>query len=154
MKRLFLLFIAFLLILCGCAREKQSFKLPQRGRFEVVEENGGISFTAVLDGSFAEFNFTGPDTIKGLSAKTNDGAVYVLSFGGIETDVTGLPVKAACDFAAALELLGEGFEQNGGTLYAEAGGVYAEAETEDGNLTAITFFGGAKKRKYKIKTEA
>ncbi len=119
-----------------------------------MEESGGVSFTAVLDGSFAEFNFTAPNTIKGLSAKTNDGVTYALSFGGIETESTGLPVKAACDFAAALELLGAGFEQNGSTLYAEAGGMYAEAVTEGGYLTEITFFGGARKRKYKIKTEA
>lgn len=154
MKRFFLLFLVVCVPLCGCKGAGARFEIPQKGRFSVTDELSGVSFTASVDGSFAEFEFSAPETIAGLSATTADGVAYKLEYGGVKAEFTSFSVSAAADFVSALELLSFGYKNSGGTLYAEADGVWAEAVTDGNRIAELSFFNGSQKRKYKIKTEA
>lgn len=149
-----LLVLPFVLLISACTTTDTGFEISQKGRYAVTEELSGIEFKAVLEGVYAEYSFTKPLSVTGLTAVTADGVGYTLSYGGIKTQLCGASVDIAADFSAALELLRSLGEHKNGVIHAQADALYAEATINENNISEISFYNGKQKRIYKIITEA
>ncbi len=152
MKRTFAIFITLFLILTGCNKGTNKFEFPLKAKYFVTEEESGVVFEAVFDGEYREYAFISPQTLSGLCVTTNDGVTYNFSYKSMETQLGSNAIEVASDFSAAVELL-KTSKLNKNKFFASADAIYAEGIIENENITAIEFFNGAVKRRYKIKTE-
>lgn len=153
MKRIFIsLGLIALILFTACSRD-DGFSFPDKARFSVEEIESGISFTATIFNDYAEYSFSKPDELYGLTAITDDGVNYKLTYDGVNVSLFGLSIAVARDFAAATELLKSIGKKNGSIVSAEAEGIYAEAVIANGGMKTLCFTSHTAKRKYLIKTE-
>lgn len=154
MKRL-ILFVGLvsILLLTACKNDGGGYTFPRKARFSVEEAESGVCFTATVSDDYAEFVFTKPQTINGLTAITKDGVNYSLTFNGNTISLSNTAVSVATDFTAATELLKNAGKEKGGTICVETGDIYAKANVNNGEITELCFVSGATKRNYRITTE-
>ena len=155
MKRLFAFILGIAVLFCffGCD-EKEDFVFSSSGVYTVQPEDSNIVFKATIDGECKSFEFVSPQSIKGMKVISYDGVSYSVEYGELKFVTDSRAVKAATDFAAALEFLERAGEYSGGRMYASIDGMAAEGLFQDGKICDLAFTDGIKGRNYKIKTEA
>ena len=146
--------LVFALLFSSCGKGSGTGGFSRRGKYSVTETETGVCFSAALDGKLTDITFTAPETIIGLSAKSNDGVIYRVCYAGLEINCGGAAVAAAADFSAALTALEEAGIKKDGCISARPDGISVRGEFLDGKLCAVEFSNGECTRKYKVKTEA
>lgn len=137
----------------ACQGGDNDYSFPQKARFSITETESGVCFTVTVSDDYAEYVFTAPQTVSGLTAITKDGINYELTFNGRTMSLSDAAISVATDFTAATELLKTAGKEKSGTIAADMGEIYAKATVQNGKLTELSFVSGATKRNYKIITE-